>query len=209
MNGRAITVRCADFTLDPDNMMTLSLFWQLLFYGWLASEIIVGIATRTKHSSGKVRDRGSLLILWIVIAFSITACQWFSETHARNMFGGAHTLKTAGVIVMLAGLAVRWTAIFTLGKSFSSNVAIQDAQQITRTGLYRFVRHPSYLGLLLVFFAVGLHSRNWISLAVVLLPTTAALLYRIHVEEAALAEAFGEEYVKYSKAAKRLVPGLY
>ena len=209
MNGRAITVRCADFTLDPDNMMTLSLFWQLLFYGWLVSEILVGIATRTKHGSGKVQDRGSLLILWIVITASVTACQWFSETHARNMFGGAHALKTAGVIVMLAGLAIRWTAIFTLGKSFSSNVAIQDAQQITRTGLYQFVRHPSYLGLLLVFFAVGLHSRNWISFAFVLVPTTAALLYRIHVEEAALAEAFGEEYVAYSKVTKRLVPGLY
>ncbi len=88
-------------------------------------------------------------------------------------------------------------------------MAIQDAQQITRTGLYRFVRHPSYLGLLLVFLAIGLHSRNWISFAVVLVPTIAALLYRIHVEETALAEAFGEEYVAYSKATKRLVPGVY
>jgi len=189
--------------------MTLSAVWQLLFYGWLASEIVVGIATRTKQNAGKVQDRGSLLILWIVITASITACRWFSETHTRNMFGGAPALKTAGVVVMLAALAIRWTAIFTLGKSFSSNVAIQDSQQITRTGLYRFVRHPSYLGLLLVFLAVGLHSRNWISFAVVLFPTTAALLYRIHVEEAALLKAFGDDYVAYSKATKRLVPGVY
>ena len=110
---------------------------------------------------------------------------------------------------MMVALAIRWTAIFTLGKSFSSNVAIQESQQITRTGLYRFVRHPSYLGLLLVFLAVGLHSRNWISLAVVIVPTTAALLYRIHVEETVLVKAFGEEYVAYSKATKRLVPGVY
>jgi protein-S-isoprenylcysteine O-methyltransferase Ste14 len=189
--------------------MTSPILWRLLFYGWSASEILVGIATRTKHSSGKVRDRGSLLILWIVIATSITACQWISAATRPNMFGGAHALKTAGVIVMLAGLAVRWTAIFTLGKSFSSNVAIQDSQQITRAGLYRFVRHPSYLGLLLVFLAIGVHSRNWISLAVVLLPTTAALLYRIHVEETALAEAFGDHYVAYSEATKRLVPWVY
>ena len=198
-----------DVDFNSGDMMTFPILWRLLFWGWLASEILVGIATRTRHSSGKVHDRGSLLILWIVIATSITACQWFSETHARNMFGGAHALKTAGVIVMLVGLAIRWTAIFTLGKSFSSNVAIQESQQITRAGLYRFVRHPSYLGLLLVFLAVGLHSRNWISLAVVIVPTIAALLYRIHVEEAALAEAFGEEYVAYSKATKRLIPGVY
>lgn len=189
--------------------MTLSLIWQLLFYGWFASEIIVGIVTRTKRSKGQVHDRGSLLILWTVTATSITACQWFSETHARNMFGGAHALKTASVLVLLLGLAIRGTAIFTLGKSFSSNVAIQDSQQITRAGLYRFARHPSYLGLLLVFLAVGLHSRNWVSLAVVLVPTTAALLYRIHVEEIALTKAFGEEYAAYSKTTKRLIPGVY
>jgi len=189
--------------------MTFAILWKILFWGWLASEILVGIATRTKRSGGKVQDRGSLLILWIVITASITACQWISEATRPNMFGGAHALKTAGVLVMLVALAIRWTAILTLGKSFSSNVAIQDSQQITRTGLYRFVRHPSYLGLLLVFLAVGLHSRNWISFAVVLVPTIAALLYRIHVEEAALAEAFGEEYVAYSRTTKRLIPGVY
>jgi protein-S-isoprenylcysteine O-methyltransferase Ste14 len=43
----------------------------------------------------------------------------------------------------------------------------------------------------------------------VVVPTTAALLYRIHVEEAALAEAFGEEYLAYRKATKCLVPGVY
>jgi protein-S-isoprenylcysteine O-methyltransferase Ste14 len=65
------------------------------------------------------------------------------------------------------------------------------------------------LGLLLVFLAVGAHSRNWIALAVALVPTTAAMLYRIHVEEGALTTAFGEEYIAYSRDTKRLVPGLY
>lgn len=194
---------------DSGDMMTFPILWRLLFWGWLASEILVGIVTRTKHSSGKVQDRGSLLILWIVITASITACQWISAAARPNMFGGAHALQTAGVILMLVALAIRWTAIFTLGKSFSSNVAIQDSQQITRAGLYRFVRHPSYLGLLLVFLAIGLHSRNWTSLAVVIVPTTAALLYRIHVEEAALMKAFGGDYSAYARATKRLIPGVY
>jgi protein-S-isoprenylcysteine O-methyltransferase Ste14 len=88
-------------------------------------------------------------------------------------------------------------------------VAIQDSQQVTRIGLYRVVRHPSYLGLLLVFLVIGLHSRNWLGLVVVLVPTTAALLDRIHVGEAALVAAFGAEYEVYSKATKRLLPGVY
>jgi protein-S-isoprenylcysteine O-methyltransferase Ste14 len=125
------------------------------------------------------------------------------------MFGGIHALKTAGLLILIFALIIRWSAIYTLGKSFSSNVAILDSQKLNRSGLYRFVRHPSYLGLILVFLAVGIHSRNWLSLAIAVVPTTTAVLYRIHVEESALTRAFGKEYIDYSKVTKRLIPGLY
>jgi len=125
------------------------------------------------------------------------------------MFGGAHALRIAAVIVLVVGLVIRWSAILTLGKSFSSNVAILDSQQISRSGLYRVVRHPSNLGLLLVVLVIGLHSRNWLSFALSLVPTTAVLLYRMHIEESALRKAFGREYTDYSQTTKRLIPGLY
>lgn len=123
------------------------------------------------------------------MTLSITACQWISETVSWGMFGEAQSLKLVSTIVMVAGLGIRWMAIVTLRSSFSSNVAFRDSQKTKSNGLYRFVRHPSYLGLLLVFLAVGLHSHNWISFALAVVPTTAALLYRIHVEEAALSAA--------------------
>lgn len=189
--------------------MTLSLAWHILYWAWIASEVIVGIGTRTRHSTGKTHDRGSLLLLWIVIFSSITASTWISNVTPSNMFSGSHVLKIASFVVLVIALAIRWTAILTLGKSFSSNVAIHDSQQLNRSGLYRFVRHPSYLGLVLVFLAIGLHTRNWLSFAIILIPTTAALLYRIHVEESALTRAFGDEYVAYGKVTKRLLPGLY
>jgi protein-S-isoprenylcysteine O-methyltransferase Ste14 len=137
--------------------------------------------------------------MWIVVFAAMTACNWIGETGPWNMFGGAHWLKAAAVIVIAMGLTTRGTAIVTLGKAFSSNVAILDSQKIMKDGLYRFVRHPSYLGLLLVFAAVGLHSRNWIAFTSAVVPTTAAMLYRIHVEELALNAAFGEEYSSYSR----------
>jgi protein-S-isoprenylcysteine O-methyltransferase Ste14 len=189
--------------------MTLPIAWRILYWTWVASEGIIGFGTRTKQSTGKVHDRGSLLLLWIVIATSMTASIWISERTPPDMFGGIRALKLLGLTVLIIALAIRWTAIFTLGKSFSSNVAILDSQKLNRSGLYRFVRHPSYLGLILVFVAVGLHSRNWLSFAIAVVPTTAALLYRIRVEESALLQAFGEEYVSYSEQVSRLIPGLY
>jgi hypothetical protein len=87
--------------------MTLPMLWELLFWGWFVSEILVGVATRTRLDSGKVHDRVSLLILWFVIATAVTVCQGISESAPPSMWGGAHALKTAGVIAMLAGLAIQ------------------------------------------------------------------------------------------------------
>jgi protein-S-isoprenylcysteine O-methyltransferase Ste14 len=61
----------------------------------------------------------------------------------------------------------------------------------------------------MIFVAVALHTRNWISFLLIAVPTTAVLLYRIHVEETALREHFGDEYADYSRQTKRLIPGLY
>lgn len=189
--------------------MTVSVMWQVLYWLWVTSEVIIGIATRTKHSTGKTHDRGSLILLWVVIFTAITAGIWYGEATRPTMFGGVHALKTVALVILIVALIIRWTAIISLGKAFSSNVAILDAQKLNRSGLYRLVRHPSYLGLFLVFLAVALHTRNWFSFFIILVPCTAALLYRIHVEEAALLRAFGEEYADYSRNTCRLIPGLY
>jgi protein-S-isoprenylcysteine O-methyltransferase Ste14 len=101
------------------------------------------------------------------------------------------------------------TAILTLGRSFTANVATHAAQSLQRSGLYSIVRHPSYLGMEIIFLAVGIHSRNWICLAVCVIPPTLAVLYRIHVEEIALRGLFGDEYIAYSRTVKKLIPGLY
>jgi protein-S-isoprenylcysteine O-methyltransferase Ste14 len=189
--------------------LEISWLWRVLFYGWTASEIYIAIATRTRRDGGKRLDRGSMAILWITIVIAITAAELIANMGESNMFGGAHWLKVAAIVVLVAGLAIRWTAILSLGKAFSANVAIRDAQTVYRSGLYRLVRHPSYSGLMLVFVAVALHDRNWLAAAVVMLPVSAALLYRIHVEEAALHEAFGAPYDAYCKTTKRLIPGVY
>ena len=189
--------------------MTTSSLWQVFYWLWVATEVSVALITRTRRSSGEVRDRGSMLILWVVIFLSITASFWIARSNLPTIVGGAHWVYTTSLVVMILGLVIRWVSIFSLGRSFSVNVAIHATQTLHKTGLFRIVRHPSYSGLVLIFFALGLRTRNWLALAVVVTPTLAALLYRIHVEEAALNQAFGEHYVAYSRKTKRLIPGIY
>jgi len=189
--------------------MTLSFLWQSLYWAWLASEVAILVLTRTRSSGGASRDRGSLIILWATITLSLTIGSFYGEAHPHTIFGGAPWVRTFSLFILAVGLAIRWTAVLTLGKSFSANVTIHATQTVHKTGLFRIVRHPSYSGLLLIFVAVGLHTRNWIALVIIFIPTTAALLYRIHVEEAALRQAFGREYEDYSRSTKRLIPGIY
>jgi protein-S-isoprenylcysteine O-methyltransferase Ste14 len=189
---------------------TVSLFWKIFYFGWLASEIYIGIGTRTRRGGGKVSDGGTLFLLWVVIVTSITAATWVSEENGANMPGAVSLwMRPAALGVLIFALALRWAAVLTLGKSFSSNVAIRESQTVYKQGLYRWMRHPSYTGLLLCFVAVGLHSRNWVSMLIVMVPTTAVLLRRIRVEEATLRRHFGEEYVEYSRHTSRLIPGVY
>jgi hypothetical protein len=89
--------------------------------------------------------------------------------------------------------------------SGSFTVASSAQDQTFSIGERVFFRAPS----LLVIVAIGLHTRNWIGFSIVVIPSMAALSYRIHVEEDALRTAFGHVYAVYTSRTKRLFPGVY
>jgi len=178
--------------------MTAYLLWKCLMYGWIAMEVAIAFGTRTWRGQGTLHDRGTQIMLWVLIFASFFAAGWLALP-AADMHGSHNALRWTGLALLIAGLAVRITA----------NVAIRAEQKVQQSGPYRLVRHPSYLGMELIFVAAGLHAHNWISLGILLILPTLGVLARIHVEEAALLGAFGEEYADYMRATKRLIPGVY
>lgn len=189
--------------------MSLALVWQIVLDGWIALEVLLAIVTRTRRGHGTVTDRGSLPLLWLAIGASFTAALWVGRVMPRNLLVHAVWLGPLCLGILVFGFALRFTAIGMLGRAFSVNVAIREKQNLKQDGLYAWMRHPSYTGMVLMFFAVGLAERNWISLLILVIVPNTALFYRIHVEEAALRSAFGDEYVEYSQRVKRLLPGIY
>jgi protein-S-isoprenylcysteine O-methyltransferase Ste14 len=183
--------------------------WRILYWAWLASEVLLVLVTRTRKADGEVQDRGSIYLLWVVIFCSIWIGSEYGQLHPHTIFVRAHGVKTLSLVLLAAGLAIRWTSIVSLGRAFSVNVAIHTDQKLYRGGLFALVRHPSYTGMLLIFAALGLRLQNWTSLAIVIVPPLLALLYRMHVEDRALAKAFGAEYDQYRRSTRRLIPGIY
>jgi protein-S-isoprenylcysteine O-methyltransferase Ste14 len=189
--------------------MNLEFLFNALTDVWLVGEILIALLTTTRRGQGKIQDRGTQIILWIVIVASFKIDEWMHSILPVDMPGSYTWLRPAAFAIFVLGLAVRIVAIVTLGRAFSANVATHADQRLERSGLYSLVRHPSYLGLELILLAFALHARTWACFAVVLVPTTLAVLYRIHVEETALRRAFGADYDDYSRTTKRLIPGLY
>jgi protein-S-isoprenylcysteine O-methyltransferase len=173
------------------------------------SEIALTIFKRSDAASAQAEDRGSLRLLWLMIGLGVSlavASMWVPAAGLR--FQGAWSSLVA-LTLLLLGLAIRWSAIVTLGRHFTVDVAIHRDHQLVERGLYRFVRHPSYSGLLLAFLGLGVAYANWLSLAVLMVPITAAVIHRIAQEEQTLHAALGPAYAAYCARVKRLVPGLY
>src|SRR5580698_5906255 len=98
--------------------MSVSMTWMYLYYGWIASEVVIALATRTGRRDGNVKDKGTQALLWVVIVASATACEWIRHLVPANLLGGAHWLRMVSLILLIAGLAIRWTAVLMLGKAF-------------------------------------------------------------------------------------------
>lgn len=171
----------------------------------IASEFLLAVWKRS-GSGGGGKDRYTLPLLWLVIGVSI----WMGfELRARVPSGRfSHPLAfyLAGLALFVLGLIIRWAAIIHLGRFFTVNVAIAEDHQLITTGPYRFVRHPSYTGSFFIFLGFGLCTLNIFALGAILLPISVAFLWRIHVEEMALRENFGDRYREYAARTNRVIP---
>jgi protein-S-isoprenylcysteine O-methyltransferase Ste14 len=189
-------------------MTEMPSFIILLSFLFLVSEIMLVFLKRSRKKNVKKKnDRGSMLILWIFITISLTAGFFLAkyETwHSAN-----YILAFLGIILFISGSVMRWLSIIQLKKSFTVNVSINRDHKLKTDGLYRIVRHPSYCGLLLMMTGLSFGMNNLFSIILVIIPVSAALHYRISVEENILLEEFDNEYRDYMKKTKKLIPFIY
>ncbi len=160
-------------------------------------------------SPGVREDRANR---WVVAVFSVIGLlqaflpAWTDRKGIWTIDGD--TVRWLGVILFAAGGATRIWPVFVLGNRFSGLVAIQPRHSLVTGGVYRFIRHPSYLGLLVSSLGWGLAFRSGVGvlLAALLIPP---LIARIRAEERLLQSEFGAGYDAYRGRTSRLIPGVY
>src|SRR5207253_6001663 len=105
-----------------------------------------------------------------------------------------------------AGLALRLVAVLTLRERYTRTLLVEAVHPIERSGPYRWVRHPGYLGSLLCLNGIALASGNAAALIASLIATSAAYAYRIKVEDEMLVATLGQAYIEYREQVRALLP---
>lgn len=192
-------------TINKSNGMDIfSIIWVL----WFLSEVFLNILLRSKMPDSQETDKNSIRIIWMTIILSVTSGV-FVAIKTNIPIVETNLLKYIGLILIIAGVVVRFTAIRTLGKFFTVNLAINTEHRLIDTGFYKYIRHPSYTGSLLSFLGLGLYLNNWFSLPVILIPIIGVFIFRINIEEKLLIQQPGLNYSEYMNRTKRLIPFVY
>lgn len=180
-----------------------------LVFGPLVGSVVL----ENRQFRGDARRRASDRTYWLLQAWQIAGLA-FGVLFAKKLPGaalpGAEWLwPVIGCAVGLAGAALRWWAIHTLGEHFTRNLQIDANHELVVDGPYRRLRHPSYTGAILLFTGVGIGLGNWLSLVACALLPTVGYSQRIPREEALLRSKLGEPYAEYARHTHRLVPGIW
>lgn len=155
---------------------------------WIISEIILSISRRAKNTS-KDRNKPNSLIILVINIISITIGVNIAAA-AKAGSGGIGSLSAVyplfgyiGLVLIILGIVLRWTAILTLKRQFTTTLAIIENHKVIDIGIYKYIRHPSYTGCLMSFLGLSVSFANWITFIVIFIPILFGYIYRINIEE--------------------------
>jgi protein-S-isoprenylcysteine O-methyltransferase Ste14 len=175
---------------------------------WVVGERVLSFRDLRSGAWKSKQDSGSVIAVAAGIVVGFGAGLVLASRDALSLPGPVVWL-VVGLIIAWAGMLLRLWAVLTLGRFFTTTVVVRPGQTVVSSGPYGFVRHPAYLGLLILLLGFGLTLGDLAAaLAIVVLPTM-GLLWRIRVEEVALRAGLGDSYLEYCKGRARLIPGIW
>ena len=186
--------------------ITEAIIFQIVLSLWILSEIVGGTLIPFIRRGGVVlnrKDRGSGMFIFFIIFLSIITAIIFASASIAML---PTWFFYPGIVVMILGIIFRQWSIAVLGRFFSGTVSTQEGQKVVEKGPYKYIRHPSYTGALLILIGIGLALQSWGAVITLVLLFSLAYGYRIHIEENILISELGDPYIDYKKRTKRLIP---
>lgn len=113
-----------------------------------------------------------------------------------------------GWILIALGCAIDIWALAHIRLGVAGRVA-PLLQRLVHQGPYRYVRHPIYLGLLLILAGVALRLGSWLGVAATIGLLLPSVIYRVQLEEKALELRFGQDWNDHRRMTGLLLPRIH
>jgi protein-S-isoprenylcysteine O-methyltransferase Ste14 len=117
--------------------------------------------------------------------------------------------KASGVALVLLGMVLFVWARRTLQANYSGHISVKSDQTLIQSGPYRIIRHPAYLGFLLMAIGISLGYSSLAGLCAFVFLTIPGFVFRIRVEEETLEAHFSDEFRQYAARTGRFIPGIW
>jgi protein-S-isoprenylcysteine O-methyltransferase Ste14 len=167
-----------------------------------------GIRGGKEQQGKRVARQHAVRLIMVAMLYGGLFFLAFADRRGILVMTEAPATRWAGLLLTALGCAMVFWSGVSLGAQYSQEVTLQQAHRLITGGAYRFIRHPRYLGVVLLALGLSLLFRSWAGLA--LFPAVLALLlFRIHDEEKLMHVEFGPEWDAYARRSWRLVPYLY
>jgi len=114
-----------------------------------------------------------------------------------------------GIIFLIIGGIIMVTSRIQLGRYGTPVVHTGEEHKLVTKGLYKIVRHPMYFGAILMMLGPYIAFRSLFVLIATVISYIPLMRARIKIEEETLIGTFGEEYKKYIRQTKKLIPFIY
>ena len=188
--------------------MAMSILGVLIIVGFFFIETRLRRGDEAKSwQAGQFDQRSTMFIViaYFVCGIALLSASLLSRAHIAMLLSWVGWL---GIVIGLTGLGLRVWSMNALGRFYTRTLKVTEKQSIVRAGPYRLIRHPGYLGSILMWAGVAASTQNWIVLVVVLVVMFGVYIYRIQTEEKMLMSAYAD-YVEYRKQTWRLIPLIY
>jgi protein-S-isoprenylcysteine O-methyltransferase Ste14 len=178
--------------------------------------LLNGYASIRNPEVGKKKNKGKkkverqhlALILLQVLSIALVLTAPFCDKRKILIISSSDILRFIGLAFYIVGFITMHLVERHLGKQFSVEVVIQKNHKLVTDGLFRYIRHPRYLGIIIFATGIALIFNSWSGLFLILL-IIIVLLWRINDEEKLMQNEFGERWAAYKEGTDRLIPFIF
>jgi protein-S-isoprenylcysteine O-methyltransferase Ste14 len=190
------------FFADPARILYVPEIFLLQLFGVLYSNNSTKKMADPKR--GIEKHRIDLLFIQL-LSLGIVFVAPYTDKHQIAILHVSDTVRMVGLICIIPGFILMQMAEKHLGKQFSVEVTVQKNHRLVTTGPFQIIRHPRYLGIIVMFVGISLVFRSLLAMFIVF-ALSLVLIWRIAVEESLMLQEFGQAWKDYCEKSWRIIP---